>query len=131
MNVLIIEDQKNLALEIDEFLSKEGFIVEHAWKKASAEEKLFVNNYDFILLDLGLPDGDGIELLKQFKQIGDREDALIILTARSTVDDKIKGLDLGADDYLAKPFSLNEASRQNACDYKKKTRPGEKSGKNP
>jgi DNA-binding response OmpR family regulator len=108
MNVLIIEDQKNLALEIDEFLSKEGFIVEHAWKKASAEEKLFVNNYDFILLDLGLPDGDGIELLKQFKQIGDREDALIILTARSTVDDKIKGLDLGADDYLAKPFSLNE-----------------------
>lgn len=108
MNILIVEDQKGLALEIDEFLSKEGFIVEHAWKKSSAEEKIFVNNYDFILLDLGLPDGDGFEILKQFKKLENREDAVIILTARGTVDDKIKGLDLGADDYLAKPFSLNE-----------------------
>jgi DNA-binding response OmpR family regulator len=108
MNILIIEDEKSLALEIDEFLSKEGFIVEHAWKRSSAEEKIFVNNYDFILLDLGLPDGDGFEVLQHFKKLPNRDDAIIILTARSTVDDKIKGLDLGADDYLAKPFSLNE-----------------------
>jgi DNA-binding response OmpR family regulator len=108
MNVLIVEDEKSLALEIDEFLSKEGYIVEHAWKKSSAEEKIFVNNYDFILLDLGLPDGDGFEVLKQLKDLKDRDDAVIILTARSEVDDKIKGLEEGADDYLAKPFSLNE-----------------------
>jgi len=108
MNVLIVEDEKGLALEMDEFLSREGYIVEHAWKKASAEEKIFVNNYDFILLDLGLPDGDGFDVLKQLKNQKDREDAVIILTARSAVDDRIKGLDGGADDYLAKPFSLNE-----------------------
>lgn len=108
MNVLIIEDEKSLALEINEFLSREGYIVEHAWKKSSAEEKIFVNNYDFILLDLGLPDGDGFEILKQLKEFKDRDDAVIILTARSAVDDRIKGLEEGADDYLAKPFSLNE-----------------------
>lgn len=108
MNVLIVEDEKSLALEMNEFLSIEGYIVEHAWKKSSAEEKIFVNNYDFILLDLGLPDGDGFEVLKQLKNFKDREDAVIILTARSEVDDRIKGLDGGADDYLAKPFSLNE-----------------------
>lgn len=108
MNVLIVEDEKALALELNEFLSSEGYIVEHAWKKSSAEEKIFVNNYDFILLDLGLPDGDGFEVLEQLKKIKDRADAVIILTARSEVEDRIKGLDGGADDYLAKPFFLNE-----------------------
>ena len=108
MNVLIVEDEKALALEMNEFLSKEGYIVEHAWKKASAEEKIFVNNYDFILLDLGLPDGDGFEVLKELKKLKNRDDAVIILTARSAVDDRIRGLEQGADDYLPKPFSLNE-----------------------
>ncbi|MGY3053161.1 DNA-binding response OmpR family regulator [Pedobacter sp. UYEF25] len=108
MNILIVEDERSLALEINEFLSKEGFTVEHAWRKASAEEKIFVNSYDFILLDLGLPDGDGFDVLKLLKSFKDREDAVIILTARSAVDDRIKGLDGGADDYLPKPFSLNE-----------------------
>jgi DNA-binding response OmpR family regulator len=69
MNVLIVEDEKGLALEVDEFLSREGFTVEHARTKKSAEEKIFVNNYDFILLDLGLPDGDGFDLLKMLKQL--------------------------------------------------------------
>lgn len=108
MNILIVEDEKSIALEINEFLSKEGYTVEHAWKRATAEEKIFVNSYDFILLDLGLPDGDGFEVLKALKSIKGREDAVIILTARSAVDDRIKGLEGGADDYLPKPFSLNE-----------------------
>ena len=108
MNVLIVEDEKSLVLEVYEFLSKEGFIVENAHTKRSAEEKIQVNNYDFILLDLGLPDGDGFDLLKMLKNFKDREDAVIILTARGDVDDRIKGLQEGADDYLAKPFSLNE-----------------------
>lgn len=108
MKILIVEDEKTLALEMAEFLGKEGYTIEHAWKKSSAEEKIFVNSYDFILLDLGLPGGDGFELLHQLKQIGGREDAVIILTARGDVDDRIKGLEAGADDYLAKPFSLTE-----------------------
>jgi two-component system response regulator ArlR len=108
MNILIVEDEKNLALEVNEFLSQEGFTVEHAHTKRSAEEKIFVNSYDFILLDLGLPDGNGFELLKLLKTLKDREDVVIILTARGAVDDRILGLEQGADDYLAKPFSLNE-----------------------
>ncbi|WP_214229209.1 response regulator transcription factor [Pedobacter sp. B4-66] len=108
MKILIVEDEKTLALEMAEFLGKEGYTIEHAWKKSTAEEKIFVNSYDFILLDLGLPGGDGFELLHQLKQIGGREDAVIILTARGDVDDRIKGLEAGADDYLAKPFSLTE-----------------------
>jgi DNA-binding response OmpR family regulator len=108
MNVLIVEDEKGLALEVDEFLSHEGFTVEHARTKRSAEEKIFVNNYDFILLDLGLPDGDGFDLLKMLKGLDKRDDAVIILTARGAVDDRVLGLEQGADDYLAKPFSLSE-----------------------
>jgi len=108
MNVLIVEDEKSLALEVDEFLSREGFTVEHARTRKTAEEKIFVNNYDFILLDLGLPDSDGFDLLRMFKKLPGRNDAVIILTARGAVDDRIKGLEEGADDYLPKPFSLNE-----------------------
>jgi len=108
MNILIVEDEKSLVLEVYEFLTKEGFTVENAHTKRSAEEKILVNNYDFILLDLGLPDGDGFDLLMTLKKLKDREDAVIILTARGSVDDRISGLEQGADDYLAKPFSLNE-----------------------
>ncbi len=108
MNVLIVEDEKSLALEVDEFLSREGFTVEHARTRRSAEEKIFVNNYDFILMDLGLPDSNGFDLLKVFKKLPGRNDAVIILTARGAVDDRISGLEEGADDYLPKPFSLNE-----------------------
>lgn len=108
MNILIVEDEKTLGLEMSEFLGKEGYTIEHAWKKSSAEEKIFVNTYDFILLDLGLPGGDGFELLHQLKKMPGREDAVIVLTARGDVDDRIKGLEAGADDYLAKPFSLTE-----------------------
>lgn len=108
MNVLIVEDERALALEIAEFLSKEGYLTEHAWKKASAEEKIFVNPYDFILLDLGLPDGDGLDLLGTLKAQKGREDSVIILTARDAVEDRIRGLEDGADDYLPKPFALTE-----------------------
>jgi len=108
MKILIVENEKDIALEIADFLGKEGFLIEHAWKWASASEKIFVNTYDFILLDLGLPDGDGLALLAQLKNLKERDDAVIILTARGDVDDRISGLEAGADDYLAKPFSLTE-----------------------
>src|ERR1700743_2467326 len=108
MNILIVEDEKSLVLEVYEFLTKEGFTVENARTKRSAEEKIVANSYDFILLDLGLPDGDGFDLLTTLKSVKNREDAVIILTARGAVDDRVHGLEQGADDYLAKPFSLNE-----------------------
>lgn len=108
MNILIVENEKGIALEMADFLGKEGYVVEHAWRFDSASEKIFTNTYDFILLDLGLPDGDGLTLLAQLKQLKERDDAVIILTARGDVDDRIGGLEAGADDYLPKPFSLTE-----------------------
>jgi len=109
MNVLIVEDEKSLIKEVQDFLKKEGYMCEVAHNGKEASEKIFVNPYDFVLLDLGLPDCDGLQLLKEAKEAG-QEAAIIILTARGSTDDKVKGLDLGADDYLAKPFSLLELS---------------------
>ncbi|HEY4797573.1 MAG TPA: response regulator transcription factor [Bacteroidia bacterium] len=114
MNVLIVEDQKEIAAEVKLFLEKEGFLCDASHTGKDASEKIFVNNYDFVLLDLGLPDYEGLNLLKEAKE-ANRDAAFIILTARGAVDDKIKGLNLGADDYLAKPFSMLELlSRMNA-----------------
>jgi DNA-binding response OmpR family regulator len=107
MNVLIVEDEKGLAEEIEIFLKRQHFVCHVSATGEDASEKLAVNLYDFVLLDLGLPDYDGIDLLKEAKK-SNADAAFIIITARSTVGDKIKGLDLGADDYLAKPFSLAE-----------------------
>lgn len=107
MNVLIVEDEKSLSHEIEIFLTKQNFHCDVAFTGKSASEKIFVNNYDFVLLDLGLPDMDGLTVLKDAKT-GGSESAFIVLTARGGTDDKITGLDLGADDYLSKPFSLME-----------------------
>ncbi|RYY35317.1 MAG: response regulator transcription factor [Sphingobacteriaceae bacterium] len=107
MNVLIIEDERSLAREVDIFLSNYNYLCEVCYNGRSASEKIAVNLYDFILIDLGLPDYDGLDLLREAKT-SNPEAACIILTARAEVNDRIKGLDLGADDYLPKPFSLPE-----------------------
>ncbi len=107
MRTLIIEDQRELAEEIKSYLQKENFhcTLAHSYKEAT--EKLAGGNFDFILIDLGLPDGNGMDLLKEAKKT--QESALyIIITARGEVQDKVEGLLSGADDYLAKPFSLLE-----------------------
>jgi DNA-binding response OmpR family regulator len=109
MNILIVEDEKSLAKEVQTFLKNEGFTCDIAHTGKEASEKIYVNQYDFLLLDLGLPDYEGLDLLKEARD-AKQEAAVIILTARGSTDDKIKGLDLGADDYLAKPFSLLELS---------------------
>src|SRR6202000_1681596 len=119
MNVLIIEDEKALARELEIFLSNSNYICEICFDGKSASEKVAVNLYDFILIDLGLPDYEGLDLLKEAKK-SNPEAACIILTARAEVNDRIKGLDLGADDYLAKPFSLLELqSRMQAITRRK------------
>jgi len=107
MNVLIIEDEKALAEELEIFLINYNYMCEVCYDGTSGSEKIAVNLYDFILIDLGLPDYDGLDLLKEAKK-SNPEAICIILTARAEVFDRIKGLDLGADDYLPKPFSLLE-----------------------
>jgi DNA-binding response OmpR family regulator len=107
MKVLIIEDEKTLAYEMETFLKKAFYLCDLAHNASKAAECIEMNQYDFILLDLGLPDGDGLSLLPKAKK-HNPEAAYIILTARGNLEDKIAGLDLGADDYLAKPFSLLE-----------------------
>jgi DNA-binding response OmpR family regulator len=119
MNVLIVEDEKNLANEIASFLKSENFLCDLAFTGNDASEKLAINLYDFILLDLGLPDYNGLDLINEAKKAGS-EASFIIITARGAVEDKVKGLDLGADDYLAKPFALVELlSRINAVARRK------------
>ena len=119
MNVLIIEDEKALADEMEIFLINYNYICEVCFNGSSASEKIGVNLYDFILIDLGLPDYDGLELLKEAKK-SNPEAMCIILTARTEVFDRVKGLDLGADDYLPKPFSLLELhSRMQAITRRK------------
>ncbi|HNQ13377.1 MAG TPA: response regulator transcription factor [Bacteroidia bacterium] len=107
MNVLIIEDEKSLSHEIEIFLTEQGYHCDVAFNGRVASERIFVNTYDFILLDLGLPDMNGLSLLGEAKKAGS-EAAIIILTARGELEDKVKGLEMGADDYLAKPFALAE-----------------------
>jgi DNA-binding response OmpR family regulator len=119
MNVLIVEDEKSLAKEIDVFLKNQGFLCEMAFTGSEASEKIAVNLYDFVLLDLGLPDYNGLDLISEARDIGS-EASFIIITARGNVEDKVKGLNLGADDYLAKPFALIELqSRLNAVARRK------------
>ena len=119
MNVLIVEDEKSLAKEIASFLKSENFLCDLAYTGRDASEKIAVNLYDFILLDLGLPDYNGLDLINEAKKAGS-EASFIIITARGAVEDKVKGLDIGADDYLAKPFALVELlSRINAVARRK------------
>ncbi len=119
MNVLIVEDEKPLAHEIASFLRKENFLCDLAHTGADASEKIAINLYDFVLLDLGLPDYNGLDIISEAKKNGS-EAAFIIITARGAVEDKVRGLNLGADDYLAKPFALIELlSRINAVARRK------------
>jgi len=119
MNVLIVEDEKGLASEIAAFLKSENFLCDLAYTGMDASEKIAINLYDFVLLDLGLPDYNGLDLINEARKAGS-EASFIIITARGAVEDKVRGLNLGADDYLAKPFALIELlSRINAVARRK------------
>ncbi|MBC5773977.1 response regulator transcription factor [Pontibacter sp. KCTC 32443] len=107
MHVLVVEDEAGLAAELVHFLKQEHYKCDWACNGEDASERIAVNRYDFILLDLGLPDYDGLDLLQEARET-DYEPAVIILTARGELEDRVKGLGLGADDYLPKPFSLLE-----------------------
>jgi DNA-binding response OmpR family regulator len=119
LKVLLIEDEKTLAYEVEAFLKKAFYICDMAHTAGKGLEMLGVNLYDFVLLDLGLPDLDGLKVLQEAKKLNP-DAAYIILTARGNIEDRIVGLDLGADDYLPKPFSLLELqSRMQAISRRK------------
>jgi two-component system OmpR family response regulator len=119
MKTLIIEDERSLAREMKTFLEKAFYLCDTAYNAADAKKLMIDNEYDFILLDLGLPDKDGLDLLDETKKMCP-DASYIILTARGDLEDRIKGLDLGADDYLPKPFSLLELqSRMHAISRRK------------
>jgi len=107
MNILIVEDHPELAQEIVDYLSKNGYLCKWAKNCESALEEISVNSFDALLLDLGLPDGSGFDILKDIRN-KQSDIAVVIITARGELDDRVNGLQLGADDYLTKPFALTE-----------------------
>ncbi len=107
MKILIIEDENELAQSIAEYLSEESYLCEFAATFRQALDKIETYHYDCILLDIMLPDGNGIKILERLKQL-DQQGGVIIISAKDALDDKIKGLQIGADDYLTKPFHLAE-----------------------
>ena len=107
MKILIIEDEQDLRETIAASLLKEKFVVETAEDFYSASDKINDYDYDCILLDIMLPGGSGLDLLRELKRLH-RSDSVLIISAKDSLDDKVEGLELGADDYLTKPFHLAE-----------------------
>src|SRR3989304_5741687 len=107
MKILIVEDEIELSESIVSYLMSEGYLCEYALTYSSATEKIALYNYDIILVDLNLPDGNGIKIIRKLKD-SDFKGGIIITSARDTLDDRILGLNSGADDYLIKPFHLPE-----------------------
>lgn len=107
MKILIIEDEPELAKGIVEYLSEENYLCEVASTFKEAMKKIDAFSYDCILLDITLPDGNGLKILEELKK-ENKQDGVIIISAKNSLDDKIEGLQVGADDYLTKPFHLSE-----------------------
>ncbi|TCD01540.1 response regulator transcription factor [Pedobacter psychroterrae] len=107
MKLLIIEDEESLSRSILQYLTAEGNICDIAATFDQASEKTGMYDYDCVLLDLGLPDGEGLELLRQMKK-SKKPDGVLIISARDSIEQRVQGLSLGADDYLVKPFHLSE-----------------------
>lgn len=125
MKILLIEDEQHLRQSIKESLEKEHYLVETAYDHPSAMEKAMIYHYDIILLDIMLPNGNGLDILKALKKEGKSEN-VIIISAKDSLDDKLIGLDLGADDYLAKPFHLAELNARIKAVHRRKDLNGKK-----
>ncbi|WP_421871040.1 response regulator transcription factor [Marinoscillum sp.] len=107
MKILIIEDEEELALDMFNYLTSQDYLCERARDHQSAMDKIYSYDYDCILLDLMLPGGDGLSILESLKK-QNKQDGVIIISAKNSLEDKVTGLKLGADDYLPKPFHLAE-----------------------
>lgn len=107
MKILVVEDELEMLESIERVLKQENAVVEAATNLNDALDKALIYEYDCILLDINLPDGSGLELLRELKK-QNKSDGVLILSARNSLDDKLDGLNLGADDYLTKPFHFSE-----------------------
>jgi DNA-binding response OmpR family regulator len=107
MRILVVEDERKVGQFVVQALKEQSYATSLVGTVAAAHDALAESSYDATILDLGLPDGDGLELLKEWRQNGFTEPVLI-LSARDSVTDRVGGLNLGADDYLPKPFSVEE-----------------------
>jgi DNA-binding response OmpR family regulator len=124
MKVLCIEDNRELAANIHEFLVREGYVCEVCYNHRDAQKKVTSFQYDCIILDIMLPDGNGLNLL-QFIKSEKIQSGVLIISAKNSLDDKISGLELGADDYLTKPFHLTELHARLKAIYRRKNLKGD------
>ncbi len=124
MKLLLVEDQVELANSIHNYFSREGDVCEYANSFTAASEKLHGYQYDILILDIMLPDGNGLELLEVVKRNWP-EMGVIIISAKNALDDRLKGLDLGADDYLPKPFHLVELNARIKAVFRRRLQKGE------
>ncbi|MEO5893663.1 MAG: response regulator transcription factor [Ferruginibacter sp.] len=109
MKILIVEDEKELSTSMATYLQRENYTCDIAYNVNEGRIKMETFDYDCILLDISLPDGNGLQILKELK-VDKKLDGVIIISAKNSLDDKIAGLNLGADDYISKPFHLSELS---------------------
>ena len=107
LRVLVIEDQHDIAANIWDFLERRGYVVDHSADGATGLKRAMSDEFDVLVLDLGLPRLDGLDLCRQLREAGHGV-PILMLTARDTLDDKLRGFAEGADDYLVKPFALSE-----------------------
>jgi DNA-binding response OmpR family regulator len=126
MKVLIIEDEKDLSESISAYLKSENFTCEAAFDFREALEKISLYDYACIILDINLPGGNGLNLLKELKR-NQKADGVLIISARNSLDDKITGLKSGADDYLTKPFHLSELAARVSAIIRRKSFEGNNS----
>ena len=126
MKILLIEDEPELRKSIKLYLHQEGYLVESANDFLQASEKTAEYQYDCVLIDITLPKGSGLDIVKQLKAQHSKA-GIIIISAKNSLDDKITGLDLGADDYLPKPFDLAELNSRIKAVIRRKSFDGDKS----
>lgn len=125
MKILVIEDNPELAQNMTEYLQREGYVCELADNHSRAVDKLGAFAYDCIVLDIMLPDGDGLDILR-FAKREKINSCILIISAKNSLDDKVSGLELGADDYLTKPFHLPELNARLKALYRRKYIQGDK-----
>jgi DNA-binding response OmpR family regulator len=119
LKILVIEDEQGLRENITTYLNADGNICENCDSLATAIAKLAIYRYDCLLLDIGLPDGEGFAIMDHLRSY-DRSEAVLIISARNSLDDKLKGLNIGADDYLTKPFHLAELKARLMAIFRRK-----------
>lgn len=125
MKILIVEDEKRLNNLLIEFLKKEGFTCETVFNYADASQKINDYDYDILIIDIMLPDGSGLDIVKKMKLLNS-ETGILIISAKDSIDDKIFGLDIGADDYITKPFHFAELNARIKSVIRRRTFKGNK-----